>query len=152
MLGMLVLATFALLVTRADISRDAAREAALAGDLPRALPLARQAVARDPFDPEARSLLSHLLFELAVKKSSPGSGEAQEAEAQALRATELDPLTPHHWNHLGRVLLANGDRQGAYIAMARAARLYPIKIEYRQDRDAVGASLAPSQAGTGAPR
>jgi cytochrome c-type biogenesis protein CcmH/NrfG len=58
---------------------------------------------------------------------------------------ELDPHTPHHWHHLGRVRLARKDPLGALVAFTRAAQLYPIKIEYRQDRDAVAATLAGSK-------
>jgi len=134
------LAVFALLVTRADMKRDAARDTALAGDAAAALPQAREAVRSNPFDPESRSLVSRLLLEAGVRAND--SAALGEAEEQARRATELDPRTPHHWNHLGHVLLARGDRQGAYIALAEAARLYPIRIEYRDERDKVGRTLA----------
>jgi len=136
----LCLASFALIVTRADMKRDAARDAVVAGEHSLAAALAREAIAGDPFDPEARSLLSRLEFEQSVATHDPG--RLVEAEAQARRAVEIDPHTPNHWHHLGRVLLARGDPQGAYIALSRAAELYPIKIEYRKDRDAVLGALA----------
>lgn len=140
-LAALGLATFALLVTRADIRREAARWA-VRDDPSQAPMLAAGAVALNPFDSESRSLLSHLQLEGATRTGDPEL--LQRAEESARRAIELDPGTPHHWNHLGRVLLARGDPQGAYLALARAAQLYPIKIEYRRDRDDVGAMLLKS--------
>ena len=135
------LAVFALLLARADAQRDAAREAAAAGSSV-AIEAARAAVRLDPIDPESHDLLSRLL--LARAAASQEAGLLSEAEAHAARAVDLDDRTPGHWNQLGRVRLARADRQGAYIALHRAAELYPIQLEYRQDRDAVAAMLAGS--------
>ena len=94
----------------------------------------------NPWDPEARSLLSHVLLETGLNDQN--IEVLREAETQAQRAVDLDPMTPHHWHHLGRVRLARRDPLGAFIALQRATELYPIKIEYRDDRDRVGAALA----------
>jgi hypothetical protein len=134
------LALFALWVSSADAQRDRARELALAGPAQNALEAARDAVLLNPIDPESHDLFARLLLEQAAS-----SGDARPlgmAEAHAARAVDLDEMTPGHWNLLGRVRLARSDPQGAYIALHRAARLYPIRIEYRQDRDAVAAMLA----------
>jgi cytochrome c-type biogenesis protein CcmH/NrfG len=141
----LALAAFALLLTRADLGKAAARDAVVERDMSLAPWLAAAAVSRNPFDPESRSLYSHVLLDQATISKNPEL--LRRAERQAQAAIDLDPVTPHHWNHLGHVLLASGDPQGAYVALARAAQLYPIKIEYRQDSDMVGAALAQKPSG-----
>ncbi len=138
-LGALLLAAFALATARADREIEVARDHVLAGRREAALPHARTAVGMNPLNPEVRSFLSHLLLDLPVPASEENLAEA---EIQAVEAIELDPRTPHHWHHLGRVRLARDDPHGAYLAFSRAADLYPIRIEYRQDRDAVGVALA----------
>jgi len=139
------LALFALTVTRADVKLGAARELVVSGERVSALAPSEEAVRLGPLEPEARLFLSQLLLELA--RSDPAlplaaSPLLSRAEAEARRAIELDPRTPHHWHHLGLVLLARGDPQGAYLALDSAVTLYPIQIEYREDRDAVGAALS----------
>ncbi|HEY3175620.1 MAG TPA: O-antigen ligase family protein [Candidatus Polarisedimenticolia bacterium] len=133
------LAAFALMVTRADIMKEAALRAVRA-DPSLAANLASDAVERNPFDPDSRSILSHLLLQRGM--GPDGQRDLAEAEAQAVDAVDLDPQTPHHWHHLGQVRLARRDPLGAYIALTRAAQLYPIKIEYRRDRDAVAGALS----------
>ena len=105
-----------------------------------ALQEAGRAVAANIWNPEARSLLSHLLLDRGL--DGPDPELLREAEFHAQRAVELDPMTPHHWQHLARVRFARHDPLGAFIALQRATELYPIKIEYRNDRDRVGAALA----------
>jgi hypothetical protein len=132
------LAAFALLVTRADLLKENARRLAT-GDQALASAAARNAVRANPLDPDSHSILSHVLLDQGIR-----SGHEQnliDAEEEARSAVDLDPHTPHHWHHLGRVRLVRRDPLGAYVALARAAQLYPIKMEYRRDRDAVGASL-----------
>jgi len=135
----LLLAAVALGVTRGDMALDEARSRAVAGDAEAARLLARTAARHDPLDPEPHSFLSQLILEDAGDASGPALLE--EAEREALRAVYLDPETPHRWHLLGRVRLAASDPQGAFIALTRAADLYPIRIEYRQDRDAVAAAI-----------
>ena len=136
--GAFVLAAFAILVTRADQARELARAVVTEPAIGRVE--AVRAVNANPWDPEARSLLSHVLFETGL--SDQNIEVLREAEAQAQRAADLDPMTPHHWHQLGRVRLALRDPLGAFIALQRATELYPIKIEYRDDRDRVGTALA----------
>jgi len=105
-----------------------------------ALQAARRARRWNPIDPESRMLISRLLLERSV--ASRRVDELPEAEQEALRAIERDPRTPGHWSYLGKVRLARSDPQGAYIALDTASRLYPIRIEYREDRDRVAALLS----------
>jgi hypothetical protein len=135
------LALFALWLSRADAQRDTARELAQDGPSEAAIGAAHEAVRMNPFDPGAHDLYARLL--LARAAAAGDATVLETAETHALRAVDLDESTPGHWNLLGRVRLARSDPQGAYIALHRAAQLYPIRIEYRQDRDAVAAMLAP---------
>jgi len=135
----LALAAVALVVTRGDMAIEDARGLALQGRTNEAIERARGAAVLDPIDPEPHGLLADLLLERAVADHRPDLLE--EAAAQASRAVRLDPETPHRWHLLGRVRLAAADPQGAYIALHRAAALYPIRLEYREDRDAVAARL-----------
>ncbi len=145
-LASLALAAVALVVTRADLALQDARALALDGRTAEAVQRSRAAAAIDPIDPEPHGLLAELMLQRAVGERAPGL--LGDAERQATRAVELDPGTPHRWHLLGRVRLAASDPQGAYIALYRAAALYPIRIEYRDDRDAVAVTLE----GEGGPR
>jgi len=134
----LSLALFAFLAGRADAARDSARDLALERGAGPALPEARRAVSRNPFDPDSHALLSHLLLERGVG----GDDDAlAESEAEAIAAIDLDARTPHRWSHLADVRLRRGDPVGAYLASARAAELYPIEIRYREQRDAIAALI-----------
>jgi O-antigen ligase len=131
----LALAAVAVVVGSADRARDTARDLLLESRLEEALPPARRAARLNPIDPEARSLQSQILLEsAAARRDAAGLGEA---EKLAREAVDLDPRTPGRWRHLGRVRLARGDLVGAYLALARAVALYPIRIEYREERDAL---------------
>ena len=129
----LVLSAVAVIVGTADRARNAGRGLFVERRLEEALPPARRASRINPIDPDARSLQSQILLEAAAASRNPAG--LPEAEAQAERAVRLDPRTPGRWRHLGRVRLARGDLLGAYLALARAAALYPIRIEYREERD-----------------
>ncbi|MGH9866831.1 MAG: O-antigen ligase family protein [Candidatus Polarisedimenticolia bacterium] len=126
------LAALVLLVAHGDVRRVSALDLALSGQVPEAAEAAQGAVRANPLDPASHALLSRLMVE---------SGDLEGAERHAVRAVELDEQTPGHWHHLGRVRLARSDPQGAYIALHRAAQLYPIQLEYRADRDAVARLL-----------
>ncbi len=135
----LLLAGLALASARSDLALEKARLLVLGGRSDESLAAAREATAANPIDPDAWSFTSHLLLD----RSAAGDPDAlADAEDMALKASRLDPFTPHHWHHLGRVRLARGDPQGAYLALSRAADLYPMKIEYRRDRDSVAAALS----------
>ncbi len=129
----LALAAVAAIVGTTDRARDASRDLFVARMMDEALPLARRASRLNPIDPEARGLRSQILLEAAAARRN--SAGLQQAEALARKAVLLDPRTPGRWRHLGRVRLARGDLLGAYLALARATDLYPIRIEYREERD-----------------
>ena len=139
----LMLAAFVLMVGRADAEKQRARDLLEMGRGLTAIAAARESVARNPIDSDSHWLMSRLLFETAARRGEPELLDI--AEAAAVEAVRLDPRTPFRWQHLGRVRLARSDRQGAYIALHRAAELYPIKIEYRNQRDAVAAAIAESE-------
>ena len=87
-----------------------------AGDLKRALPLYRAAVAAAPHDAQG-------WYDLASALQAAGeSGEAAVVTREALR---LDPGQPEAHNALGVALLAEGDAAAARRAFARAAELDP---------------------------
>ena len=132
------LAALVLLVAHGDVRRRSALDLALSGQAQEAMEAARGAVNANPFDPASHALLSRLMVE---------SGDLENAERHAVRAVELDEQTPGHWHHLGRLRLARSDPHGAYIALYRAAQLYPTQLEYRADRDAVAALLERSREG-----
>jgi cytochrome c-type biogenesis protein CcmH/NrfG len=96
-------------------------------------------VRRNPIDADSRTLLSSILLERTSRHRDESLLDL--CEMQALQAVRLDPRTPHRWQHLGRVRLARSDPLGAYIAMARAFELYPIKTEYRDARDHIGRAI-----------
>ena len=129
----LALAAFAVVAGTADRARDASGALYVERNLEEALPLAQRASRLNPIDPEARTLESQIRLEIAAARRDPSGLPAAEELAQ--RAVDLDPRTPGRWRHLGRVRLARGDLTGAYLALARAAALYPIRIEYREERD-----------------
>ena len=129
----LVLSAVAVIVGTADRARDAGRGLFVERRLEEALAPARRASRVNPIDPDASSLQSQILLEAAAASRNPVG--LPEAEAEAEKAVRLDPRTPGRWRHLGRVRLARGDLLGAYLALARAAALYPIRIEYREERD-----------------
>jgi choline-sulfatase len=85
-----------------------------AGDLARALPLYRDAVAAAPHDPQAWYDLASALQE---------AGRAEEALAVTREAIRLDPRRPEAHNTLGIVLLAEGSVEEALREFARAAEL-----------------------------
>jgi cytochrome c-type biogenesis protein CcmH/NrfG len=107
-----------------------------------ALPLVQRASRINPIDPDARALESQILLERAAAARDPA--DLPRAEALAQKAVQLDPVTPGRWRHLGRVRLARGDLLGAYLALARAAALYPIRIEYREERNQLRDRIARS--------
>jgi hypothetical protein len=141
MAAALILAAVALWIARGDAARAAVLEEPGSD---RIVELARLAVEADPIDPESRALLSGALLESALEASNPEPLE--EALRHAQRACDLDRFTPHHWSQLGRVRLATQDPVGAWLALARAAELYPTHIPYREERDAVAQALGGTRA------
>ncbi len=138
----LLLAGTAAWIGRAEMLRDGARDLAAHGRVEEAMERARRAIRLNPIDPDARFLLSSLLL-----NRGPDDGAASEALDQARAACALDPRTPHRWQHLARARLARRDPIGAYLAITRAVDLYPIREEYRAERDAIALRIVrPSEA------
>jgi len=137
MAAALILAAVALWIARGDAARDAAIEE---GRPERLVDAGLSAVEANPIDPESRSILSGALLERSL--AGPDGESLAAALRHAERACDLDPFTPHHWHQLGRVRLAMKDPMGAWLALARAAELYPTRIEYREQRDAVARAIA----------
>jgi tetratricopeptide (TPR) repeat protein len=52
-------------------------------------------------------------------------GRFDEAIVNTRKATELDPLNTQAWTALGSLLLASGDRNGAYQALNRSLEINP---------------------------
>jgi len=117
----------ALLAGRVEARMESARRAAEAGDVVQAAAEARRAVAARPGSPEpwaflAQLVLSHHMDDPALQN---------EGRSAADRAVRLDPESAilHHTRAL--YLAAVGEKAPAYLELAEAHRLYPLKETYR---------------------
>lgn len=116
-----------------ELSRERAAFAHEVGRLEEASLLAR-AVRWDPWDPAPHGDLANLLLARAQASGGvPAPEELEEARAQARAASRLDPQTAFRRRDLARIELTQGHPAAAWVEIARAASLYPLKEEYRKD-------------------
>lgn len=117
----------ALVAGRAETRMESARRAAEAGDVAQAEAQARGAAAARPGSPDPWAFLAQLV--LAHHMDDPALRE--EGRRAADRAVRLDPESAvlHHTRAL--FLAAAGEKAPAYLELARAHRLYPLKEAYR---------------------
>jgi tetratricopeptide (TPR) repeat protein len=93
-----------------------ANNAALKNDRARALDLAQQALAKNPNDGTAYSLLAKIYF---------SSGKIDEASAAITKALELDPYHPDFLYVQGRILQKQGKLDEALAAFVRTTMINP---------------------------
>jgi len=133
-----------------DLSRERAAFAHEVGRAEEGSLLAR-AIRWDPYDPEPRGDLAALLASPA-RGAAPPSEALDEALAQARAASRLDPQAAFRRRDLARVELMKSHSAAAWIELARAASLYPMKEEYRRDLEELQERLfAPAPGGPNGP-
>lgn len=122
---------------RSRASLNAARDAALSGDLTRAANLARHAAEVRPTEPDAWAFLA----EMTLAHRGEEAIRWEEGEAASLRSVQLDPESAIR--HYTRALyyLADGAAAAAYREQAIAHRLFPLKELYRLPEAPVGEDL-----------
>jgi hypothetical protein len=126
-------------------ARDAlseARDAASSGDHAAALRLALRASTLAPWDADPP------LFAAGARMAEGSSAAAAIQDAD--RAVERAPLRASARSVRASVRSAAGDATGAYADLVEASKLYPLRVEYASQRDALAAALR--QAGEAAPR
>lgn len=137
------------------IRLDRAVDSAARLDFEGAVADARLASVINPFDPEARVVLSQSLIDAALHRPAGDAERGRfldEALVEAEEAVRLDPQTANRRGALAMARAAAGDVAGAYASMAAAARLNPFKPSYAEERDRLLLILtgqAPAGAGTG---
>jgi O-antigen ligase len=135
----------AIVAAGAGLARDAlfdAREAGSVGDHAEALRLALRAEALAPWDADPPLVAASV-------RLAAGTGPAATLE-DADRAVSRAPSRAAGRAIRARARNQAGDPTGAYSDLVEAARLYPLRAEYAEQRDSLGASLA--KAGAAAPR
>jgi hypothetical protein len=126
-LATLLLLAIVIPQARSRASLNAARDAALTGDLTSAAEMARHAAEVRPTEPDAWAFLAEMT--LAHRGEEAIGWEA--GEAASLRSVQLDPESAIR--HYTRALyyLADGAAAAAYREQAIAHRLFPLKELYR---------------------
>jgi hypothetical protein len=117
----------ALVAARVETRMESARRAAEANDVVQAEAQARGAAAARPGSPDPWAFLAQIV--LAHHMDDPALRE--EGRRAADRAVRLDPESAilHHTRAL--FLAAAGEKAPAYLELAQAHRLYPLKEAYR---------------------
>ena len=121
----------------AGLARDAlsdARVAAASGDHAEALRLALRAKTLAPWDADPPLLA-------AGARTAAGSSAAAALE-DAEQAVERAPSRASARSERARTRAAAGDATGAYADLVEASRLYPLRPEYAEQRDALAAALS----------
>ncbi len=118
-------------------ARAASRQAVVDGDPERAALLAQRAVRLAPW--EVDGWLLYAQADLAWRGGTPGRLEL--ARERLDRAVELSPIRPAARALRARVRAALEDAPGAYADAVVAARLYPMRHEYRELRDELARRL-----------
>jgi len=137
------------------IHLDRAVDAAAARDFETGAIEARRASVLNPWDPEARVVLSQSLIDAALHRpdSDPGRPSLlEDALVEAEEGVRLDPFTANRRAALAMARAAVGDAAGAYAALAAASRLNPFKASYGIERDQMLGILegeSPGEASTG---
>jgi O-antigen ligase len=136
----------AIVAAGAGLAREAlfdARQAAVAGDHPKALAAASRARRAAPWDADPPQLEA----EARMASAGPDIAAAlDDADGAVVRA----PARAAARAVRARARAAAGDAAGAYADLVEASRLYPARSDYAADRDALGAALGNARAG--APR
>lgn len=128
-----------------------ARNLVAEGDTLRSSERAERAVHLAPWDVDARMFRAEQTFELAGDLRSEPSLIAR-ATSDVDRAVLLSPVRPSARELRSRIRLTTGDLPGGYADLVEAARLYPLRTEYAQRRDAVGQHLRVLLSGEREPR
>jgi O-antigen ligase len=126
------------------IHLDRAVDLAARLDFEGAVAEARSGALFDPFDPEARVVLSQSLIDAVLHRppADPERGKMlEEALFEAEEGARTDPMTANRRAALAMAQAAVGDAAGAYASMAAAARLNPYKPTYAEERDRMLAIL-----------
>jgi hypothetical protein len=135
------------------IHLDRAVDLAARLDFEGAVAEARSGALFNPFDPEARVVLSQSLIDAVLHRppADPERGKMlEEALFEAEEGARFDPMTANRRAALAMAQAAVGDAAGAYASMAAAARLNPYKPTYAEERDRMLAILEGGPAaGTG---
>ena len=113
-----------------------ARSLAFAGEREAALRLSARAARLAPWDVDAALLHARLSAEMAAD----GEG-LKEAQRRVDRAVRLSPVRASARALRARIRLRNRDPLGAFADLDRAARLYPAKKNYADERDRLQAGL-----------
>jgi hypothetical protein len=135
----------AVLSAGSGLARDAlafARDAAASGDHETALRLALRAKSLAPWDADSP------LFAAGARMATGSAAPAALEDAE--RAVDRAPSRANARAVRASVRTAAGDPTGAYADMVEASRLYPLRVEYASQRDALAAALA--KASEAAPR
>jgi len=126
------------------IHLDRAVSLAARRDFEGAVAEARQGRIFNPFDPEARVVLSQSLIDAVLHRmpSDPERGKMlDEALFEAEEGVRFDPRTANRRAALAMAQAAVGDAAGAYASMAAAARLNSFKPAYAEERERMLAIL-----------
>jgi tetratricopeptide (TPR) repeat protein len=113
-----------------------ARMAAARGQHGEAVDLARRAARLAPW-----SINAHSVAAQALMASGTSVEEWREALAYSQRAIDLSPVRASSRELRARARRRLGDNPGAYADLVEAARLYPLKTRYAEERDRLAASL-----------
>jgi hypothetical protein len=120
-----------------DREIDRAVLASRQGDTGEAIRRLERSIAAYRWRPQGWGFLAEVLYATA----SPDRAELERARQAALRAVELDPYMPFRHHLAGRIAYSMGDDSAAYVSLLRAARLYPLKEEYRESLRVVEARI-----------
>jgi len=135
----------AVVAAGSGLARDAlfdAREAAASGDHAGALHFASRANGFAPWDADPP--------QFAAEARMAAGSEANAALEDAERAVRRAPSRASARGVRARARTAAGDLTGAYADLVEASRLYPLRVEYADQRDALAEALG--KASEAAPR
>jgi putative inorganic carbon (HCO3(-)) transporter len=114
-----------------------AQSAADRGDREATVRRLDRSIAFYPWRPRGWGLLAEVQYAAAGNDREM----LERARQTALGAVDLDPFTPFRHHLAGLIAFSLGDDSAAYVSLRRAARLYPLKEEYRESLRVVEARI-----------